>query len=601
MSDTLSYILMDYLYSIGVKKIFFVPGGGNMFLVDALGRHPKIDFISTHNEQAAVIAAEAYSRLSDELGVALVTTGPGATNSITGIAGAWLDSIPVLIISGQVKIKDIKKHSKVRQNGPQEIDIVSMVKNITKYSKTIKIKSNLIYEFKKAVSISLSGRPGPVLLDIPLDIQGAKYKYKKFKKSNIKDLVLSSKSNFKNEYNYLVNQLKKAKKPLFLLGQGVKSARALNEAKKLITKTNIPCLLTWPMTDFLPSTHKLNMGKPGTVAKRHSNIILQNCDILITLGARLDKVVTAHNPNNFAKNATVFCIDIDEYELRKHPNRFKKIQADAKEFLKALLSRDDIQLNNNEWIYECNNIKNYFSKEKFSKKKSLSIYKVIEFLSKVIPVNSIVATGSSGLSIEAFYTHFLNKKNQKIFLTTGLGAMGYGFPALVGASKIKKNLYLFESDGSAMMNLQELQTLKTIKSNAKIFLINNNGYASIRNTQRNYFDGRYVGTTSNTGLETPSISKLAKSLGISSFKCKSIESLKKIVTENINKNELILFEIYVQENEDLFPKCSTHNSKNGSFISAPIEDLSPLLPLEVLKKYSNNKVDNLSRRIRHEI
>ena len=601
MTDTLSYVLMDYLSSIGVNKVFFVPGGGNMFLVDALGRHPKIDFISTHNEQAAVIAAEAYSRLSEKIGVALVTTGPGATNSITGIAGAWLDSIPVLIISGQVKTKDIKKHYKIRQNGPQEIDIVSMVKDITKYSKTIKNKNILIKEFKKAVSIALSGRPGPVLLDIPLDIQGVQHNFGKFKKNNINNLVSGSNYNYKNNCKYLISHLKKAKKPLFLLGQGVKSSRALNDAKKLITKTNIPCLLTWPMTDFLPAQHKLNMGKPGTVAKRHSNIILQNCDMLITIGARLDKVVTAHNPKNFAKNAKVFCIDIDKYELKKHPKRFNKILIDAKDFIKVLLNQNDLQLCNKNWINECNNIKNFFSKEKFIKKKSFSIYNVIDYLSKVIPSNSIVATGSSGLSIEAFYTHFLNKINQKIFLTTGLGAMGYGFPALVGANKFKKNLFLFESDGSAMMNLQELQTLKTIKSNAKIFLINNNGYASIRNTQRNYFQGRYVGTTCNTGLETPSISKLARSLGIKSYLCKNIKTLKKNIIENINKNELILFEIYVEENEDLLPKCSTHNSKNGGLISAPIEDLSPLLPIEVLKKYSNNKVDNLSNRIRYEI
>lgn len=601
MKDTISYSIVDYLYSLGITKIFLVPGGGNMFLVDAIGRHPKLSYVSTHNEQSAVIAAEAYSRLSNKIGVALVTTGPGATNSITGIAGAWLDSVPILIISGQVKRKDMKKRSYVRQKGPQEIDIVSMVKNITKYSKTIENKNNVLKEFKFAISRALSGRPGPVLLDIPLDIQAYLDKKLTFKKNNINSL--RHRTQFLNRENMelLTEKIKLANKPLILLGQGIKSAEATDVARKLIYKTEIPFLLTWPMIDFLPSSHKLNMGKPGTVAKRYPNLILQNCDLLITLGARLDRVVTAYNPSNFAKRAEVFCIDVDNHELKKHPKRFFKIQSDAKVFIEKLLKVNDIKLKNKNWVKHCNSIKKYFIKDKVIKKKKLSIYEVIDLLSEKIPENSIIATGSSGLSVEAFYTHFINKKNQKIFLTTGLGSMGYGFPALVGANKFKKNIFLFESDGSAMMNIQELQTLKTIKSKAKIFLINNNGYASIRNTQRNYFNSRYVGTTKKSGLETPSISKLAKSLDIKAYSCKNLSELKSRIRENIYKEELILFEIFVQENENLYPKCSTHNISNGNFISAPIEDMSPLLPIEVLKKFTDNNVDKLSKKIRYEL
>ncbi len=601
MKDTISYYLMDYFASLGLKKVFFVPGGGNMFLVDAIGRHPEIDFVSTHNEQAAVIAAEAYTRLTNSIGIALVTTGPGATNSITGIAGAWLDSIPLIVISGQVKRNDIKKNSGVRQKGPQEIDIVSMVKNITKYAKTIKNKNNILNEVQKSISLTISGRPGPILLDIPLDIQASEKVFKKFKKQSLNSLRLKSKNINQLQLKKIIDKIRESKKPLFLLGQGIKSAQAITITKKLVEKFNIPYLVTWPMLDFAPDCHKLNMGRPGVVAKRYPNLILQNCDLLISIGARLDRVVTAHNPKNFAKNANLYCIDVDISELEKHPKRFNVIHSDAKNFISNLLNKCEPKPKNNLWVKECNLIKNYFITDKIKKSRKLSIYEVIDLLSKKLPRDSIIATGSSGLSIEAFYTHFSNKENQRIFLTTGLGAMGYGFPALVGVNKLNKQLFLYESDGSAMMNLQELQTLKTIGSKAKIFLINNNGYASIRNTQRNFFKGRYIGTGSNSGLDTPSISKLSCSLGIKSFKCKSLKELESKLDKYLIKDELILFEIFVQENENLFPKCSTHNTDNGNFISAPIEDMSPLLPLITLKKFTNNKLDKLSERIRNEI
>jgi len=600
MIDTLSYFAVDFIHSLGVKKIFMVPGGGNMFLVDAVGRHKGIEVISTHNEQSAVIAAEAYSRIGNNLGVALVTSGPGATNSVTGIAGAWFDSIPLLIISGQVKRKDIKKENDVRQKGPQEIDIVSMVKNITKYAKTIKCKKSFLQEFKKAVRIACSDRPGPVLLDIPLDLQAAPYQGKRFIKTKI-DSLKTKKKIESSSLELVINKIKNSRKPIFLLGQGIKSSNAVSIAKKLIQKSKVPFLLTWPMIDFLPFDHNLNMGRPGAVAKRFSNIIIQNCDLLISIGARLDRVVTAHKPNNFAKRADVICIDIDSNELKKHPKRFYKVKSDCKSFINALMKNCEFKNKNTEWHLECKKVKNYFLKNEYKKNKKTSIYEVIDFLSEILPTNSIIATGSSGLSIEAFYAHFLNKKHQKIFLTTGLGAMGYGFPSLVGINNLEKKLFLFESDGSAMMNLQELQTLKTINSKAKIFLINNKGYASIRNTQRNYFQGRYVGTTISSGLETPSISKLSKSLGINSFSCHNRQQMREIISANINKNQLILFEIFVQENENLYPKCSTHDLKSGNFISAPIEDMSPLLSIDVLKKFTNNKIDKLSERIRDEI
>ena len=333
--DTLSYLLFDYLSKIGTDTVFLVPGGGNMFLVDAVGRHPNIKCVCTHNEQSAVIAAEAYSRLNKGVGVALVTTGPGATNSITGIAGSWIDSIPVLVISGQVKTDDINFSGKLRQKGPQEVNIVSMVKGITKYSKTITNHKNFLKELHKIINLSKNGRPGPCLIDIPLDIQSRKVIIPTDYQPLLKKQTIACK---KKIPNYLIEKIIQSKRPLFLMGHGVKSSKSEKLARDLIKYSNIPVCVTWPMIDLLAFDDPLYIGRPGVVAKRNANLTIQNSDLVISIGARLDRIVTAFDPKNFAKNAEIFCIDIDGGELKKHPKRFKKIKFDCKYFIPSLLA-----------------------------------------------------------------------------------------------------------------------------------------------------------------------------------------------------------------------------------------------------------------------
>lgn len=601
--DTISYLLFDYLASIGTKTVFLVPGGGNMFLVDAAGRHPEIKCICTHNEQAAVIAAESYSRINKEVGVALVTTGPGATNSITGIAGAWLDSVPILIISGQVKRADINNENLVRQKGPQEIDIVSMVKGITKYSKTILDPNIFLNELQKAVSISKSGRPGPCLIDIPLDIQSSELEIpNEYNESNYKEIP-TQKFRIDNKLEKMMYELKKSKKPLLLMGMGVKCSDSVKLAKKLIEITNIPTAFTWPVSDILPYNHDLYVGRPGVVAKRNANITIQNSDFLLSIGARLDRIVTAFNPENFAKNAKLFCVDVDRAELQKHPKRFRTILSDAGFFIENLLEKINKvkYVNTNlRWNKKCLDLKKKYGKNIFSKKTKFSVYQVVENLSKIIPKHSIIITGSSGLSIEVFHTHFINKLGQKIIINSeGLGSMGYGFPSLLGAAFTQnQELFLFESDGSAMMNLQELQTLKTNKIKAKIFIINNSGYVSIKNTQKNYFGGRFLGVDKNSGIETSSIADLAKALKIKSYKIKNNHDFNQKVRKTLRNDEFIIYEVFVDDDEKLLPKCSAFNLGQGKMISAPLEDMSPLLDINDLQKVTTN-IDDLSLQIRN--
>ncbi len=602
--DTLSYLIFDFLSKLGTKVVFLVPGGGNMFLVDAVGRHPDIKCVCTHNEQSAVIAAEAYSRLNKGIGVALVTTGPGATNSITGISGAWIDSIPLLVISGQVKTEDINFDKKLRQKGPQEIDIVSMVKGITKYSKTIMNSNNIVQELNKIFNLATTGRPGPCLIDIPLDIQSKEVEIPSSYNCRFNHSRNSVNSSNSKIQKTITKKILKAKKPLFLMGHGIKSSKSVDVARELIKFSKIPVCVTWPMMDLLSFDDDLYIGRPGVVAKRNANITIQNCDLLISIGARLDRIVTAFNPDRFAKNAEIFCIDIDENELIKHPKHYKKIKYDAGFFMVDLLkSLKETKYNNHNklWLNFCKKLKNKYGKSENSAKPDMSIYETVNFLSKIIPPNSTIVTGSSGLCIEVFYTHFENKKNQKTFLTTGLGSMGYGFPALLGASStIKKNLFLYEGDGSAMMNLQELQTLKTNKCKAKIFIINNQGYVSIRNTQKNYFNGRFVGINKESGMETSSISKIAKAVGIKSYSIKKYSDLNKKVLKNIKKDELVIYEIFVKKDEKLIPKCSAFKVRDGKMISAPIEDMTPLLEIKELKKLTNNSLDKISYSMRQE-
>ena len=600
MYDTVSYHIMELLSRNGVQHVFFVPGGGNMFLVDAAGRHPNIQTIATHHEQAAVIAAEAYSRMTNNFGVALVTTGPGGTNGVTGIAGAWLDSIPLLIISGQVKLDDINFDNSLRQKGPQEISIVDISKPITKQAILLKDSDKFLEKLSDLIQVAISERPGPVLFDVPLDIQSKKLNIT-HNKVKIQKKV-SSKIN-DDKFHLFFERLKKSKKPLFLLGHGVKNSNSTKNLKRFIFENDIPVSLTWPMADFIEDKHFLNTGRPGVVATRSANFIIQKADFIVSLGSRLDRIVTAFNPENFGRNASFFyALDIDKNELKKLPHRFIKINDDIKNFV-DFIENNKIYLNKDvtkNWIDTISEIKSNYSQLKISNnEKKLTSYEAVNSLSNLLPENTTIVTGSSGLCIEVFYTHFRNKKRQKIFLTTGLGAMGYGLPALVGTcATTKDKVYLFESDGSLMMNLQELQTIKTNKFNPTIFIMNNNGYASIRSTQNNYFEGRLVGTGSSSGLDVPNLEKIADSFGYNYICIKNKEDLEFKLSDAIKTNKLTLCEIMLKNDEILFPKCSVIQTKDNKLISAPIEDMSPLIDLKELKKIMGDDIDPISEELR---
>ncbi|MCV7074716.1 acetolactate synthase [Mycobacterium szulgai] len=587
MSKTMR--LADYVFARlreeGVDAVFLVPGGGAMYLVDALGQNQDIRYVPTHHEQAASIAAEAYSRINGHLGCALVTTGPGATNAITGVTGAWIESVPLLVLSGQVKRADLMGDSGVRQKGPQEVDIVSMVQPITKYAVTVLDPSEIRYHFEKAVHLATTGRRGPVWLDIPLDVQAAQ-----IDASTLNGYVPETVSdpNLGADAAAVIELLNAAERPIILAGHGIRLAEAADDFRELYEALGIPVATTWNAADLIPSGHRLSVGKPGTVAQRPPNFAIQNSDLILAIGARLDNVVTAYNPAKFGRHAPKVIVDVDPAELGKFPaemNIARTVCADAQDFIRAMLAQKEgiAAKDRSPWLQRCNDWKTRYpinDGAPFPKSGVISHYHLTKVLADEIPEDTLIVTGSSGLAVEIFYTGFANKPGQRIFLTSGLGAMGYGLPAMVGAGLASnaKSYVGVEGDGSLMMNIQELQTIRMLDLPLKLFLFDNGGYASIRNTQRNYFDGRYVGTGPEGRLGLPDFVSLAQANGIAAMRIEDAADLVTGVREALSRRGPLIVDVRVQNNEALWPKSAALPQPDGSIRSMPLEDMSPLLP-----------------------
>jgi acetolactate synthase-1/2/3 large subunit len=596
----------DFVSRIGVKCVFLVPGGGNMFLADAFGKHPALEYVPHHHEQAAAIAAEAYGRVNENIGVALVTTGPGGTNAVTGVAGAWIDSVPMLVISGQVKRPDLKGDSGVRQMGPQEVDIVSIVRPITKFAETVMDPQRIKYTLEKAVHIARNGRRGPVWVDIPLDIQAATLDPSALEGFTPPVAPVGSGGKLDADALKVLELILAAERPLVLGGHGVRLAQAADDFRKLIVTLNVPAVTTWLAMDLLPSSHPLNVGRPGTVALRAPNFAVQNCDLLVVIGARLDNVTTAYNPAKFGRNAKKVMVDVDACELRKLGDAVDvKIEADAKAFIEALqrLSYRAGAKDRSVWLERCRDWKARYpinDGKPFPDFGPISSYQLTAVLSEEAPENTLFVTGSSGLAVEVFYTSYFVKRGQRIFLTSGLGAMGYALPALIGGgiANGRKPFIAMEGDGSLMMNLQELSTIVALQLPVRLFVFNNNGYASIRNTQRNYFESRFVGTGPEARLRFPDIAKVAEAHGLASFSVQDGAELRRTVREVLAHRGPVLCDVQIIPDEVLQPKSAALPQPNGSFLSMPLEDMSPLLPLDELKANMIVPLDPASEKAR---
>jgi acetolactate synthase-1/2/3 large subunit len=577
-----------------------------MYLNDALACTTAIEAVVCQHEQACGIAAEAYGRTDAEenpgFGVAMVTTGPGATNLITAVAGAWIDSIPMFIVSGQAKRADRLNGRRIRQGGVQEVDIVPIVSSITKYAVTVEDPASIRLHLEKALCLMRSGRPGPVWLDIPLDVQATPIDSDHLLPLDEAVEIVGGVE--PSDLSDLIGLLQKSERPLLLAGHGVRLSGAAKRFPALVEQLNVPAVLTWNALDLLPHDHPLNIGRPGVVAARAPNFAVQNCDLLIAIGARLDNVVTAYNLQGFARNALKVICDIDQSELddKQCFEPEMALSVDAAQLIDGLLD-SGISSCMEEWANQCRDWKTRYPQNEggaFPDKGPIGHAHFVESLSEAIPENTLVTCGSSGLAVEFFFAGFRNKAGQRTFLTSGLGAMGYGLPAAIGAclGNNMQPMVAVESDGSLQLNLQELATLVGYQLPICLLVMNNNGYASIRNTQRTHFQSRFVGTEAESGLYMPDLESLASTYGIPFLSIADCENLIEALRDAHNLPRPCMIEIRLVGDEILQPKCATIPRSDGTIVSMPLEDMSPLLSLQDLESEMLTPILEESRRAR---
>ena len=581
----LSDYVIQFIEKQGVRHVFFVPGGGAMHLNDSLGQSKLITWIGNLHEQASAMAAETYAKATGNLGVALVTTGPGGTNAITGVAGAWLDSTPCLFISGQVKRPDLKGKSGVRQMGVQEVDIVTAVKAMTKYAKLVTDPESIRYHLEKALYCARSGRPGPVWIDIPLDVQAAiidETKLRGFRsppKRTVGDLAEKTAK--------IVEMLSRSERPVLLAGNGVRLAGAQNLFRSLARALKIPVLLTWLAVDLFAHDEENLVGKPGTVAPRGVNFAMQNADFLLVIGARMDFTITGYAPERLARGAKKVMVDIDPAEIAKlSPYLDLSICCDARDFIEALTRAiaSAPQPERAAWHQRCAQWKQRYPvvlPEHAIDQGPVSTYFLADCLSELLPEGAPIVSGSSGAGIEIFQHALRLKRGQRLYHTTALGAMGYGLPAAIGAclGSDRRETVLIDGDGGIQLNIQELATVRRLQLPLKIFILNNDGYSSIRTSQERWF-GRQTGSDPRSGLTLPDIGSVAEAYGVQTVRIGDQHDLRAKLERVLGLSGPVVCDVVSRPDEARVPSLSSAQRADGSLYSKPLEDLWPFLPRE---------------------
>lgn len=584
----LSDYVMGFLVDRGIKDVFTLVGGGAMHLNDSLGYCPGLNYICNLHEQACAVAAEAYAKYDNRVGAVLVTVGPGATNTLTGLAGAWLDSTPMIFLSGQVKRADMMQGSGVRNKGVQELDIVTIVGSITKYAATVMDPASVRYHLEKAFHLATTGRPGPVWIEIPLDVQAAMIDPDVLEgftpevvTGAVRDPVLIRK------VEQTAELLKKAERPFLLFGNGVRLASALPELKELEKLLDMPFGLTWPAMDYFPETHPNLIGRPGPMAPRGANFALQNADVLLTIGARMDLVCTAFAPERLARGAKKVMVDIDQAELDKMGTCLELgICADAKLFIGELLRqlkpfRRGAIAN---WKNRCEAWKLRYpltAPDSGAHSGLISMYGFTETLCRILPADSLVVPASSGNAVETLLLVYKVKAGQRVFITTGLGSMGFGLPASIGACLAhgRRMTVSLEGDGGLQMNSQELETLARLKLPVKMFIVNNGGYGSIISSQSAYFH-RLTGCTPQSGLTFPDTLKLAAAYQVPAVRLSDPKTLEADLQSIFEAPGPCICEIMAIPDEPRQPRVSSFQKPDGNMASRPLEDMYPFLSRE---------------------
>lgn len=589
MKIKVSDYIAKFLISKGISDIFTVVGGGAMHLNDSFGHNPGLHCLYNHHEQASAIAAEAYSRISPNMAVCCITSGPGAINALNGVVGAYQDSIPMLVFSGQTKTTLTVKNSglKLRTLGNQEFDIVSTLENVAKYSEMITDAKKIRYCLEKAYHIAKSGRPGPCWLDIPLDIQGSfveSAELEGYEPETDADVDLT------NVVSIIQEKLNTAERPVLYVGNGVRLSDGIQEFKTIVEKYKIPVVTCWDSVDLIATDNKFYCGRAGTMGDRAGNFAVQNSDLLICIGSRLNIYQVGYNVKTWARAAFTVVVDIDSEELKKPTIRADlPVCCDAKIFMKALLEANFENTEKSTWIEQCGKWKVGYPVVTAQQKNSKGIVNVYNFFDKVshaLPENNITVVSNGSASVVGSAAYYI-KENDRFIMNCGLSSMGYGLPAAVGAciANKKKPVVCFEGDGSVMMNLQELQTVVTNKLPVKLFIINNGGYHQIRLTQNNIFHNGLIGVgPESNDLGFPDFKKIAKAFGIPYFKITDNLKQDKTISKVLALDSFAICEVFVSTTQIFEPKSATKKLDDGTLFSPPLEDLAPFLPEEELKR-----------------
>ena len=571
-----------------------------MHLNSSLANEKRLIPVCNLHEQASAIAAENYSKATNNLGVCMVTTGPGSTNAVTGVAGAWLDSTPTLFISGQVKRPDRAFDNNnmplgMRQVGVQEVDIVSIVRPITKYAVTVLEPNDIRYQLEKALHLARTGRPGPVWVDIPLDVQASPIadhqELRAFDRAELceENSCRIMPVDLEVQLTSIIAELNRAERPMLLIGNGVRLSRAEKEMGQLFRVLDIPIEVTWLAIDLVADDDPLYVGRPGTIAQRGANFAIQNCDFLLAIGCRLDRVVTGYAPERFARAACKVMVDIDPAELKKMGDTIRyPICADAGEFMRALLARaSEVEQNGRTWWKQrCADWKQRYPlvlPEHKIPEGRVSVYNFAEAISGILREGDFCISGSSGTGIELFLLAFKTKCRQRIFHTTALGAMGFGIPAAIGAGLVgiaqdpHRNVICVDGDGGFQFNIQELETIKRLQLPVKFFVLNNDGYGSIRASQSAFFGACLIGCDAATGQTLPDVCRVAEAYGIATDVIKDQRNLNDDIRRVLATPGPVVCDVHVLLDEIRQPRLSSVQLPDGSFVSKPLEDLWPFL------------------------
>lgn len=587
MKIKLSDYIASFLVENGIKDIFTITGGGAMHLNDSFGHNPNLHCTYNHHEQACAIAAEGYARLSGKLPVVCVTSGPGGTNTLTGVLGSWLDSIPMFVISGQVKRSTTiwSTNMPMRQLGDQEFNIVDCVKSMSKYAVMVTDENQIAYHLEKALFLCKNGRPGPVWIDVPLDIQGATIETDNLVHFNPSDCSEANNPIVNDtDIEVIISKIKLAKRPVILAGSAIRHADAHKEFIEVIEKFNIPVVTAWNAHDNLWDSHPLYAGRPGTIGTRGGNFVVQNSDLLISLGCRLNVRQISYNWENFAKDAYKIMVDIDELELKKPTLSIDlPIHADVKDVLIKLSQAKYVSdnLEHKNWLKWCKDINLKYPAvlpKFYDSKNSINPYVFMDELFKHLKENEIVLTSNGSACVTSFQAAVI-KKGQRLFTNSGCASMGYGLPAALGAavSANGQKVICLEGDGSIQMNIQELQTIVHNKLNVKIFWLNNSGYHSIRQTQNNLFKPPMCGVNEDNGVSFPQAERIAIAYGLPFVKISSLDKIDEKLNEVLSTNQAVICEVIIDHIQYFEPKLSAKVLEDGKIVSPPLDDMFPFI------------------------